>query len=136
MVAGAVTPPRLELANEDLIRAHVQAVWLATTGLSLGSSLKDILDFNGDNPSLELQQSVIDAIQNIKAREQALEHSRSVLSNLEDELKSADWYSEGWLEEVLNKIMLSFNKACERWRSLYRAALKQREIQRAGIRDH
>ncbi|HEV8714903.1 MAG TPA: hypothetical protein VGX03_19000 [Candidatus Binatia bacterium] len=44
MVAGAVTPPRLDLANEDLIRAHVQALWLAETGLSLGQSLKDILE--------------------------------------------------------------------------------------------
>ena len=29
MVAGAVRPPRLDLANEDLIRAHVHAVWLS-----------------------------------------------------------------------------------------------------------
>lgn len=35
MVAGAVAPPKLELANEDLIRAHVHSVWLAATGLSL-----------------------------------------------------------------------------------------------------
>ncbi len=36
MVAGAVTPPRMDLANEDLIRAHVHAIWLAETGLRLG----------------------------------------------------------------------------------------------------
>ena len=36
MVAGAVAPPRLDLANEDLVRAHVHAVWLAETGLYLG----------------------------------------------------------------------------------------------------
>ena len=27
MVAGSVSPPRLDVANEDLVRAHVQAVW-------------------------------------------------------------------------------------------------------------
>ena len=58
MVAGAVTPPRLDLANEDLVRAHVHAVWLAETGLSLGTSLKDVLDLAGDQPSLELLPSV------------------------------------------------------------------------------
>ena len=31
MVAGQVRPPRLDLANEDLVRAHVHAVWLAET---------------------------------------------------------------------------------------------------------
>src|SRR5439155_27086329 len=29
MVSGQVTPPRLDLANEDLVRAHVQAIMLA-----------------------------------------------------------------------------------------------------------
>ncbi len=60
MVAGAVTPPRLDLANEDLIRAHVHAVWLAETGLSLGHTLKDVLDLSlaGGKPTLELQPSV------------------------------------------------------------------------------
>ena len=37
MVAGAVSPPRLDLANEDLVRAHVQAMWLTETGQSLGA---------------------------------------------------------------------------------------------------
>ena len=38
MVAGAVSPPRIDLANEDLVRSHFQAVWLAETGQNLGSS--------------------------------------------------------------------------------------------------
>ncbi len=29
MVAGQVQPPRLDLANADLVRSHVHAVWLA-----------------------------------------------------------------------------------------------------------
>ena len=34
MVAGSVAPPRLDLANEDLVRSHVHAIWLAETGQS------------------------------------------------------------------------------------------------------
>lgn len=60
MVAGAVTPPRLDIANEDLLRAHVHAVWLADQRLSLGRSLKDLLDISGDNPTLH----VLDFVQN------------------------------------------------------------------------
>ena len=59
MVAGAVTPPRLDLANEDLLRAHVHAIWLAETGLGLGRTLKDILDLSGEEPALELLPGVI-----------------------------------------------------------------------------
>ncbi len=42
MVSGEVTPPRLDLANEDLVRAHLHAIWLAEANLSLGSSLRDL----------------------------------------------------------------------------------------------
>ena len=57
MVAGAVGPPRLDLANEDLVRAHVHAVWLAQTGASLEKSVSEILDLNGNPPSLALLES-------------------------------------------------------------------------------
>ena len=36
MVAGAVNPPSLDLANEDLIRSHLHSVWLGETGQKLG----------------------------------------------------------------------------------------------------
>ena len=55
MVAGAVAPPRLDLANEDLVRSHVHAIWLAETGQDLRGSLTEILDVGGSNPSLELR---------------------------------------------------------------------------------
>ena len=43
MVSGKIKPPRIDLTNEDLIRSHVHAIWLAETGMSLGRSLKDVL---------------------------------------------------------------------------------------------
>ena len=135
MVSGSVTPPRLELANEDLIKSHIQAVWLAATGLSLGSSLRDILDVSGENPTLELQKQIKDAISDTKAKQKTLKHSQAIFSTLMDELQSADWYSEGWLPETLNQVGLAFNQACDRWRSLYKAAAKQRDIQNKIIGD-
>src|SRR4029434_4716263 len=44
MVAGAVTPPRLDLVNEDLVRAHVHAIWLAETGQDLHPSVDELFD--------------------------------------------------------------------------------------------
>ena len=53
MVAGQVQPPRLDLANEDLVRSHVHAIWLAealaATQDGLGRSMADVLDL--DAPS-------------------------------------------------------------------------------------
>ena len=135
MVAGAVAPPRLDLANEDLVRAHVHAVWLAGTGLSLGRSLKDLLDLTGDEPSLNVLPSVRQHIQSASARQRAAQRLSAIFETLADELTQADWYGEDWLKKALDQVEGRFDRACDRWRGLYRAALKQREHQHKIIQD-
>jgi len=135
MVAGSVTPPRLDLANEDLVRAHVQAIWLAETGQSLGSTLCDILDVNGDQPTLSIQDIVRDSIGKSRALESAKKRAQNVLSTIQDELISSDWYTTGWLDEILTHLIMNFDRACDRWRSLYQAALDQAKAQTKIIHD-
>ncbi len=53
MVAGVVAPPKLELANQDLIESHVYSIWLARTGLYLGDSMNQILDLDLENYPLK-----------------------------------------------------------------------------------
>ena len=136
MVAGAVTPPRLDLTNEDLIRAHIHSVWLAETGLSLGRSLKDLLDLSGDEPSLKVLDSVQEALDSDSARRKTNQRVKDILISIEDTLQLADWYSDSWLDGVLNQIPLQFNQACERWKGLYRAAKGQQKAQQKIINDH
>jgi len=137
MVAGAVTPPRLDLTNEDLIRAHMHSVWLAETGLSLGKSLKDLLNLtDGDEPSLKVLDFVQAALDSDSARKKAHQRAKAILISIENLLKQADWYSETWLEGVLNQVPLQFNQACERWKGLYRAAKGQQKAQQKIINDH
>lgn len=135
MVAGAVTPPRLDLANEDLVRAHVHAIWLAETGLSLGSSLKELLEVEGEDPTLGLQAHVRDALLSERSWHRAQQRAGRVLDSLMAELQASDWYSEGWLDAVFAQVGLWFDRACERWRGLYRAALQQRALQHRIIAD-
>lgn len=135
MVSGAVIPPRLDLANEDLIRAHVHAVWLAETGVALGVTLKDVLDLSGDNPGLELLESVKQGIENPNAGLRALKRADDILQSMLPLLASADWYSASWLEWVMGEVVSSFEAACERWRHLYRSALSQYKVQSAAAVD-
>lgn len=137
MVAGSVTPPRLDLANEDLVRAHVHAVWLAETGRSLGHTLKDVLDLSlvDGKPSLTLQMGVSAQMSSQHARERAAQRMTRILSTLESELAGAAWYDERWLDNVLAHAAESFDRAADRWRSLYRAAWGQRETQHRIIQD-
>lgn len=136
MVSGAVQPPRIDLTNEDLVRSHVQAMWIAEASLNLGKSLKDILDTSGDIPSLALVDSVRDRVRDEKIREAAKEHAKKVLAPIEDDLNQSDWYHDGWIDQVLSsQIEQEFEHCCGRWRSLYTAALKQAQAQDRIIRD-
>ncbi|MCX7044341.1 MAG: DEAD/DEAH box helicase [Candidatus Sumerlaeota bacterium] len=136
MVSGVVQAPRIDLANEDLIRSHIHAVWLAETKLRLGSSLKDILDLNGDNPSLRLLDSVKSDVDNKFAAQNALTRGQRILRSVQEDLAKVDWYSEGWLDEVIAQVGRNFDLACERWRGLYRSARRQAESQQKIILDH
>jgi very-short-patch-repair endonuclease len=134
MVAGAVTPPRMDLANEDLVRAHVHAIWLAETRQKLGSSLKDVLDLTRQ-PELPLQAQVRDSLAAAAPRDRALARARRVLATLEDELRGSDWHSDAWLDEAINQALPRFEAACNRWRGLYRSAMAQRDLQNRIIGD-
>lgn len=126
MVKGAVLPPRIDLANEDLIKSHVQAIWLAETGQSLGSSLKEVLDVDAEEPTLGLRQRFLDVISNQSIKDRAATRAVRVLSTIEKDLLDSDWYSPTWLSEsVIQPIARSFDRACDRWRNLYRSALAQ-----------
>ncbi len=135
MVAGAVTPPRLDLANEDLVKAHVHSIWLAESGLDLQRSLKDLLDLSGDDPSLDVLDSVKDALNSDGIRAKARLRALGVLKTIETELEKTDWYSDTWLEGTLNHVPLDFDQACKRWRTLYRAAKGQQKAQQRIIDD-
>ncbi len=135
MVSGQVAPPRIDLANEDLVRSHVYAIWLAETGQRLGNSVKELLDMTGDEPSLDLLPDVRDTVESTQALQRARTRAQRVLATVGDELSASDWYSDGWLDEVLTQVVLQFDKTVDRWRSLYRAARKQFAVQNRIIGD-
>ncbi|MGH2750114.1 MAG: helicase-related protein [Actinomycetota bacterium] len=136
MVAGSVAPPRLDLTNEDLIRSHVYAIWLAETDQDLKGSLIDILESGGDQPSLELLEHIRSAIDDSGAQRRAITRVRNVLGTISELLSTTTWWRDGWIEDTVSNAPAGFDRACERWRALYRDALTDREEQNRIIIDH
>ena len=135
MVAGQVRPPRLELANEDLVRSHVHAIWLRAVDKSLGRSLSELLDVSGEEPTLALaaRGQGRDQLRR-RARSSRASRRPSFLASVD--LSEADWYTDHWLDETLDaRPPLRFDRACDRWRDLYRAALEMRATQNKVIGD-
>lgn len=134
MVSGAVQPPRLDLANEDLVTAHVRAEWLAATEQSLGRSMQDIIDL-AQGEELPLLPDVADSLGNDQAIRRAAGVCRPLLDGLHGRLEGAPWYSPDWLERTLGGAAAAFDRAADRWRFMYRSAMKQREEQERIARD-
>ncbi len=123
MVAGAVAPPRLELANADLVRTHVHALWLAESGLSLGRSMQELLDL--EQPDLPLAPDLATAVEDEEVRRRAQVRAQRLLDSIADDLVHAPWYDDAWLDRTVKQIPAELHAACGRWRDLYRAARTQ-----------
>lgn len=136
MATGIVSPPRLDLANEDLVRAHVHAIWLAETRASLEKSLSQLLNLDGDPPSLELLDRLRHDLGNEQARAHAEQRARAILTPIQDELAQGGWWSDDWIAQALGNVVGRFEEACERWRGLYRSALNQHNLQHRIKQDH
>ncbi len=135
MVAGAVATPQIDLANEDLIRSHVHAVWLSEARLKLGVTLSEVLDISGEAPSLMLLPSVRSALDDFAIRQRAVKRSERILQSISAQLTDAPWHTADWLAEVMTHLPHAFEQSCERWRGLYRSALSQLDTQHSVIRD-
>jgi ATP-dependent helicase YprA (DUF1998 family) len=135
MVGGSVAPPRLDLANEDLLRSHIQAIWLAETGQDLRGSLTDILDVGGDKPSLELLPAVCGRLSDPAAAHRAAARARVVLDGMTASLTAAPWWRDGWIDDAIGQAPQGFDDACRRWRDLYRLALQEFHAQNARSVD-
>ena len=135
MVAGSVTTPRLDLGNEDLLKAHVHAIWLEQAELPLGSTLKEILDLSGEEPSLELMPKYSQALHDVDLRDKTRIVAKQSLWKEIQELVAPNGDPDAWLDRVLMQLPKSFDSACNRWRDLYRAALSQVKRQQKIVLD-
>jgi superfamily II DNA/RNA helicase len=131
MVAGQVQPPRLDLANEDLVRSHVHAIWLAEalapTRHGLGSSMRDVLDVESDHSELHVRETLWEHLGSADAATRAREAAAAVLAPLEGLLSAGSWWDDGWMDTVISNARNAFDRACDRWRQLYISARNEQD---------
>lgn len=135
MVAGRVDAPRLDLSNEDLLRAHIHAIWLAEANLNLRRSLREILDCDGENPSLEIVGDLKADMAMDGPKAATLSKAEVILLGLKEDLAITGWYTPEWLTTVIHQMERRFEAACERWRTMFRLAHRQIDIQTRVIKD-
>lgn len=136
MVYGVVKAPTLDLANRDLIESHLQAVWLANVERELDTSIAPLLDLDQDGKPLkaDLHSHINNPVVLARAREQA---SR-VIAEVQHELTSdaAPWFSNRYVNQVIDSAPEAFDRALDRWRKLFEATRKQMDMADAVVKSH
>lgn len=126
MVAGVVRPPALDIANEELVRSHLQAVWLSESGLALAPDIPDVLDLK--TATFPLRDDLHQVINRPGLVAKASGPMRTVLGQILSSLERAP----GWLEDpdafvhtVASEAPAALHRAFDRWRGLYDSAHRQ-----------
>ncbi|MFC3451377.1 protein kinase domain-containing protein [Amycolatopsis speibonae] len=142
MVAGIITRPRLDLTNEDLVRSHVQAIWLAEADLKLGRAIPEIIDISYDedarqpDPALPVHDRVDAALRDTDAQRRAVVAARQVFGGLVTEFEDTTWWHDQWLEDAARAAGKQFDEGFGRWRKLFKAALVDQAEQNRRVLDH
>lgn len=137
MIAGAVEPARMDLQNEELVKAHLYSTWLSLAGLSLGNGIAGVLDLNDPTyPITADKRSAIEGQSRERIFKDAVALSRRIVRRAQD-IRSASWFSDSWIEETLRSAPERLDTAFNTWRELYRSACELRDrARRVGDDPH
>jgi superfamily II DNA helicase RecQ len=106
MVAGSVVAPRLDLTNEDLIRSHVHAIWLAEANQSMHSSITDLVEADGESPSLRILPELWRALTDPDVTLRAIRTAERVITDLRRTWQAGGqeptWWSDTWIYDQVH----------------------------------
>lgn len=140
MVAGSVKPPAIDLANEELVRAHLQAVWLSETNQPLSANIPEVLDLQKEG--LPIREEIKANISAAGVAKRAFAPMRRVLEALLDHFDGPqpDWLidPDAWVRQTAASADQEFDRAFNRWRELYASAraqmiATQEKLQQTGL---
>ena len=137
MVHGQVSPPTLDLSNEDLIESHLNAMWLNETGKALPKTVAGMLDMNSPD-KMPMLQEFIEQMDTDVIRDRTSRRAIRLMAMLKPELQAVRdvWLSKegdleqavaSWLDKKIRGAFTTFNSSLQRWRDLYASTQNQLE---------
>ncbi|OJW30340.1 MAG: hypothetical protein BGO54_01775 [Sphingobacteriales bacterium 46-32] len=130
MVAGVVTPPRIDLINRELLQSHLYASILTKRSLTaLNSSLGDLVD-KSDIVHLPIKQEVIEVLKlNENEKKEIAANFKEIIADAyfktEFAKRSPAWFNDTWIRQRIDTFEQALDSALIRWRQLYQAADRQ-----------
>lgn len=139
MVHGEVKAPTMDLTNEELVRSHLQAVWLASTHTPIQASIAEVVEPD-EAKGLPLRQSLAQALADSTIAPRATARIHAVLALLHEELtcQPDTWYpgADPLVADIVQRAPSRFDAAFNRWRELFMSAARQRDQSRRIMDTH
>lgn len=140
MVKGEVKAPRMELVNEELFRTHFHSTILSLCPIpQLSEGIAQLVDYTDVNNITLLDEVRMCLHLSNEMKQKVKETFTKVMSDsfLKNKLKSEKpkWYTENWMDNILNGYERDFDRSLARWRSLYKQAQLQIEEASAIINN-
>lgn len=135
MVAGEVATPQLELANEDLLRSHLHAIWLFETGMKLGEHMGQVVDVTQGSVEYKLAQTIRDAFNDAYAQKNARKRILDFIWQMRRNRDDVPFATDSWVEAVISGVQGNFDESCNRWREMVKAAIDQMNKQNNILQD-
>ena len=132
MVKGDVKAPKMELVNEDLFRTHLHSTILSLCPIpQLSDGISALVDYSDINHIVLLDTVRIHLQLSPELKEQIKAVFSKIIADtfLQDRIlqERPSWFSDAWMDKVINAYEHDFDKALDRWRALYKRAQTQIE---------
>jgi superfamily II DNA/RNA helicase len=130
LVAGIVQPPRLDLANRELLQTHLNALAVSEVGLpglenNEGGRPSITRFLDEEKRELPLLASVRSGLQlGSLTKDRIRATFQRAIKDFEADLKAraSHWFTDAWIEQTLDSLPDNLDQSIERWRTLYRTA--------------
>jgi hypothetical protein len=129
MIHGSVARPRFDLGNQELIEAHLHSVWMQHIGIGLKESVADVVDTDRPADNYPIRADIEAQLQpSDSAKRTMMQAFESIAQSVGDSLLKAQWYrGSELLRDILDSAAITFGAKFGEWRTLYAAAMEQRE---------
>lgn len=128
MVAGKIHAPTLELANQDLLVSHFNAIWLQKTGVAFPNPVAGIIDYKNDLQRLPIKAEYQAQLQDDAVKQEAQKDITRLIADLQAAglipAHAKHWLTPNYQPPDMYR---ELETALDRWRSLYRAVRQQIE---------
>lgn len=130
LVAGVVRPPALDLANQDLLRSHLHAEWLAAASVPLRASIPENLDMT--DKDMPIAEKILEGMSALEASGLARPVMRRLVEAMLPavNLQDAPWLTnvDEFVAQTDKDALNSFSNAFQRWRNLHAGARREQEL--------